>query len=114
MHQLARGLKEKLPLVEGSDEKEAAAGEPASLRERITMQTDRPWWDVSEVKAGLKPFELHKRLNELSGQLAGLIFYSDSLDARQSMLEAIHVLRAAESSLKDRANNDVSKEATNG
>ena len=102
LHELACRLRQKLA-VDELDGKEAANGERANLGEQITMENGRPWWDVSEVKVGLKPFELHKRLNELSGQLAGLIFYSDSLEALQSMLEAIYVLRAAESSLKARA-----------
>ena len=66
------------------------------------------------MRLGLRPSQLHARVKEFSGELAGLIFYSDSLEARQSMLEAVYVLRSAERSLKARANSDVGKEATKG
>ena len=114
LHELACRLRQKLASVDESDGKEAADGEPANLGERIMSENGRPWWEVSGVRLGLRPSQLHARVKEFSGELAGLIFYSDSLEARQSMLEAVYVLRSAERSLKARANSDVGKEATKG
>ncbi len=59
------------------------------------------------MRLGLKPFQLHKRVRELCSELAGLIFYSDSLDARQSILEAVHALRSAEKTLRARSGSEV-------
>ena len=110
LHELACRLRQKL--ADELDGKEAADGERANLGEQITMKNGRPWWDVSKVRLGLEPFELHKRLKELCGELAGLIFYSDSLDARQSMVEAVHMLQFADRSLKASASSDAREAPT--
>jgi hypothetical protein len=65
LHQLTCGLKEKLPVVEGSDGKKIAVGKAVSVGKHITLENGRRWWDISEVKLGLKPFGLHKRPEEL-------------------------------------------------
>jgi len=112
LHQLTCGLKEKLASVAGSDGRKAPVGKAVSVGKHTTMGNGRPWWDVSEVKMGLKPFELRKRVKKLWGELAGLIFYSDSLDARQSMLEAVYMLRSAERSLKASPSTDTGEAPT--
>ena len=55
LHELACRLRQKLA-VDELDGKEAADGERANLGEHITMKNGRPWWDVSEVRRGLIPF----------------------------------------------------------
>ena len=114
LQELACRLGQKLASIDGSDGKEATTWGTMNVGGPITTHNSRPWWDVSWVRPGLRSSELHERVKELCGELASLIFYSDSLEARQSMLEAIYVLRGAERSLKARANNDVAKESTNG
>ena len=74
-----------------------------NISEPFTMENGRPWWDVSEVKLGFTPVQLLNRVKELSSELRGLIFYSDSHEARQSMLEAVYALRSAEGNLAARS-----------
>lgn len=112
LHQLTCGLKKRLPAVGGSDGKKAAVGKAVNVGKHTMIENDRPWWDVSEVKLGLKPFELRKRVKELCDELAGLIFYSNSLEARQSMLEVVHMLQFADRSVKASASSDAGEAPT--
>jgi len=113
LRRLACGLKEKLTSVDGSVGKEATArGKTMNVAGPIAMENGRPWWDVSEVRLGFKPFELRKRVKELCGELAGLIFYSDSLETRQSMLEAVYMLRSVERSPKASPSTDTGEAPT--
>jgi len=68
----------------------------AAAADTTTMENGKPWWDVSSVKLGLPPHQLHQQLRELSDQVRSLVFHSDSLEVRQILLEAFYLLHSAD------------------
>ncbi len=68
----------------------------AAASDTTTMENGKPWWDISSVKLGLPPHQLHQQLRELSDQVRLLVFHSDSLEVRQILLEASYLLHSAD------------------
>jgi len=68
----------------------------AAAADTTTTENGKPWWDISSVKLGLPPDQLRQQLRELSEQVRSLVFYSDSLEVRQILLEAFYLLHSAD------------------
>lgn len=68
----------------------------AAAAHTTTTENGKPWWDISSVKLGLRPNQLRQKLREVSEQVRSLVFYSDSLEVRQILLEAFYLLHSAD------------------
>ncbi len=70
----AEGLYEEL-----SSSPDQAPIEPAegALEQRITTESGKPWWDISEVRLGIPPDQLRAELREISQRLKTLVLHSD-------------------------------------
>ena len=90
--ELYAGLSSAEEMSQGTTEPVSAV----TMGQAITSENGKPWWDISSVKLGLNPDQIHKQLQELRDRLRALIFYSDNLEVRQAILEAAYVLQSTE------------------
>lgn len=88
------------PAEKRGQEATAVRTRGAAMQDATTSENGRPWWDISSVRLGLKPAELRAQLERLRERLSTLMYFSDNLEVRQAILEAVCALKSTEEHLR--------------
>jgi hypothetical protein len=92
----AQELYEELSSTPSTDQGPDEPAADGELKEPLATDSGKPWWDISEVRSGVPPDQLLGQIKEMSQRLKTLVLYSDNLDVRQSILEAVEALETVE------------------